>query len=217
MPDLVVGPYLFKTKKAAKDECKRVLNAYSLGATLQEPDAGLVLGALELHGGAEHKIGCGVASFQVEVDSYGHRCFWLTRLDGSRTYFSYKWCFDKPPDGLQRARFAFRCEIQAQVIAFKTEAFQGRPSVPCAATGTPLDWNSANVDHEPPLRVLRDTFLAAVEMRLADVVVQPWCEGEHRYLFADRRLATVWQQYHLEHARLQILSAEENSKKGGRG
>lgn len=215
MTELRVGPYLFKTKKAARDECKRVLNAYPLGATVEGQDAQFLLGVLERHGKAETKIGCGVASFQVDDGGFKSRCFWVTRLDGSRTEFSYRWCFEKPPDGLQRARFAFRCEIQEQVMSFKTQAFEGRRLVPCDVTGQMLDWARAHVDHNPAFHILRDRFLHIAQLRLNDIAVQPWRECEHRYLFTKRGLAQNWQWFHLENAGLRILSAEENVKRGG--
>lgn len=213
-----LGGFRFPSKKEAQDLCRRILHAYPLGATVEGRDAVFILSVLENHGNAEGKIGCGVSSFQVQADGYGHRCFWLTRVDGSRTYFSYLWCFKKPPGPEQRARLAFRCEVQDQVIAFKKFVFASAAAVRCACSGVEISWPEAHVDHEPPFHVLRDSFLAqAGAMSLAEVAVQPWREGEHRYLFVDRALAAAWSSYHAAYARLRVISAEENLKKGGAG
>jgi len=214
---LTLGGHLWETKKAAEGFCRKILHAYPLGATVTDAlDHHFLLDVLERHGNAEGKIGCGVVSFQVEPDKFGHRCFWLTRLDGTRTYFSYLWCFKKSPDNAQRARFAFRSEVQDQIIAFKTSAFRGNVTALSAISGKLLTWDQANVDHTPPLHALRDAFLVRAQTRLEDVSVQPWREGEHRYLFVSRAFAEAWRSFHSTYATLRIVSAEENAEKGGR-
>ena len=48
-----------------------------------------------MHPEAGDKIGPGVDSFSVERApgrSFGTRCFWVTRSDGTRTEFSYLTC-----------------------------------------------------------------------------------------------------------------------------
>lgn len=214
---LILGGHVWNTKKSAQDFCRTVLHAYPLGATVTDSqNHRFLLDVLERHGNAEGKIGCGVASFQIEPDKFGHRCFWLTRTDGTRTYFSYLWCFKTSPDNTQRARFAFRSEIQDQIIAFKTSAFAGRETVASAISGQLLTWKEANVDHTPPLHVLRDVFLDRARTRLEDISVQPWREGEHRYLFVNRDFAQAWASFHSTYATLRIVSVEENVEKGGR-
>lgn len=214
MPRFDIGPFVFPSKAQAREYCSRLLNEYALGVAVSADDFRFLHHLLERHGGAEQKIGCGVSSFEVQPDDFGHRCFWLTRVDGSRTYFSYRWCLDQAPNDLQRARFAFRHEIQDQIIAFKKEMFAQRSVAICAVSGRLLHWPEANVDHEPPLHALRDAFLLSAGLNLLDVAVQPWVEGEHRYLFTDRSLAARWSRYHAEHARLRIVLAEENARKG---
>lgn len=205
------------TKKSARERCSKILNAYQFGATISLLDHWFLLDVLQGHGNAENKIGCGVASFQVERHwQFGTPCFWITRVDGTRTYFGYKWCFEKSPSDETRARMGFRSEVVDQIVEFKTATFAGRDRIPCAITGIVIPWDEANVDHEPPFHVLRDSFLQQVGLSLGQVRIQPWREGESRYLFEDRQLASLWSNFHQQFARLQVISAEENAKKGGK-
>ena len=57
---------------------------------------------------------------------------------------------------------------------------------------------------------LRDDFLRGVQGSLSQISVQPWREGEHRILFADRTFAVSWAAYHQRHAVLRITSSGAN-------
>jgi hypothetical protein len=186
------------------------LYAYSLGQTVSEAHATFLYNLLLRHSKAEIKIGVGVASFQVERGEPRGQCFWLTRVDGTRTYFSYPACVrgeDLTPE--RKAADAFRHEIRDQLVSFKQSAFSGSP-VYCALTGVLVDFYNSHVDHVYPLKSLRRDFLLQEGLVLSRVRVQPWREGEHRILLADRELAERWSQYHLQRAQLRITSPEAN-------
>jgi uncharacterized protein DUF3223 len=206
-----VGDLVFPSKDALKKACQEVLYAHELGQTVTEPLYDKFLRDLLLrHSKAEIKMGVGVASFQVKQGEPRGRCFWLTRTDGTRTYFSYPACIrgeDLTPE--RKAAHAFRHEIRDQLISFKQSTFSG-PQVYCALTGAPVDFHNSHVDHVYPLKRLWQDFLLQEGLVLLQVQVQPWREGEHRILFADRAFAERWAEYHRQRAMLRITSAEAN-------
>ena len=104
---------------------------------------------------------------------------------------------------------SFRDEIREQLIDFKRMAFSN-PPVRCALTGVVVEPHTSHVDHVYELWRLRDDFLRGVQGSLSQISVQPWREGEHRILFADRTFAVSWAAYHQRHAVLRITSSGAN-------
>lgn len=215
-----VGDIVFASKDALKKACQEVLYAYDLGQTVTEPLYDAFLRELLLrHSKTEIKIGVGVASFQIEQGEPRGRCFWLTRVDGTRTYFSYPACIrgeDLTPE--KKATLAFRHEIRDQLIAFKQSVFTGS-DVRCALTGVMVDFYSSHVDHVYPLQRLQQDFLLGEHLSLSQIAVQQWQEGEQqrggaRILFLDRDFATRWSEYHQKHAVLRVTSPEANLQRG---
>lgn len=205
---LTIGAREFASKRAAADAIRTVLYAYKHGQTLTPEHAAFVGDVLERHPEREQKIGAGVASFQVQ-DNGGTMGFWLTRIDGSRTDFSFLSCLSAP-SAAQKARAAFRREIRDQIVAFRAAAFDWQSLVPCAVSGELVSIGNAHVDHCPTFESLLRDFESLHLLTLDDVAVEPTRDGETDTRLADRDLAKRWADYHREHARLRIVSARAN-------
>lgn len=89
---LIVGDTQFKTQKAANAFIRELLNAQQLNEPILEPHHSFLCALVSRHPRAAEKICAGIRHFTVGAASYGTRCFYLTRTDGSRTDFSYLKC-----------------------------------------------------------------------------------------------------------------------------
>src|SRR6185312_5660493 len=171
---IVVGARVFASKKDATVACQSLLKQ----KTLTPADQAFLADLLELHHERDQKVGCGVAEFYVGADGFGGRCFWLRRLDGSTTDWSFKTCIT-PPSPESEALAAFRRAILVQVRQHHESAFAESRFVNCAITGKPVQREFAHVDHRPPNTFLRlvNRFLEAEGLQLGSVAVLPTTDG----------------------------------------
>ena len=89
---LIVGDKHFRTQAEAKAVIKELLNSQPLKVVIPEPHHSFFCALLALHPRATEKIGAAIQHFTVEHALYGTRCFYLTRLDGTKTDFSTGKC-----------------------------------------------------------------------------------------------------------------------------
>ena len=206
---IVLGGESFKTQKAIRDRASRIMHATRLGADVEGVDLAFVLDLLARHCESDQKIGCGVASIQVEnAPGWSNRCFWITRLDGTRTDFGIQSCL-KPASHEQNVRSAMRTEVADQVAAFRREAFSRGP-VRCAVTDVDLTDALAHVDHAKPWTfvALAQEFLEGRDV--ADIKLLGQGDGDTVLTLADRELAARWHAFHAERAVLRVVSAAAN-------
>ena len=88
---LTIGGQYFATQKDAIFFIKQLLNTEPFAA-VREPFHSFLCALISRHPRAAEKIGTGLQHFTVELGLYGARCFYLNRVDGSRTDFSYLKC-----------------------------------------------------------------------------------------------------------------------------
>lgn len=202
-----IGNRLYKTKKSAGDAVRDILYAYQIGDTISDEHACFMAHLLELHAEREQKIGAGIASFQVE-QNIGSRGFWITRVDGTRTDFSFLSCLT-PRTPEMEARAAFRTEVREQIQDFKEKEFLGVLMIACPVTLAGVSKSTAHVDHfNPTFEELLAAFLDGAP--LTSVAVQPTADGETDTRLSDNVLAERWRSYHQENAKLRIVSRKAN-------
>lgn len=206
---MILGGQEFKTKKAVRDYASRILNGSTLGASLAGADFDFVFDLLARHIEADTKVGCGIASLEVEnAPGWKNRCFWITRVDGTRTDFGIQSCLN-PATHEQNVRSALRTEVADQVTAFRRNAF-AQGAVRCAVTGVDLTEALAHVDHAKPhtFIALAQDFLAAHDV--ASIALAGQGDGDTVLTIVDREIANQWRNYHATHARLRLVSAAAN-------
>lgn len=76
---------------------KRILNSYRVGERVSDSDSKHLQALLERHDDKDEKVGGGIDYFEVNKppDDFGGKCFWIVRLDGSKTDFSYTHCLKR--------------------------------------------------------------------------------------------------------------------------
>jgi hypothetical protein len=89
---VTIGARTFDTKNAARGFIRKILYGHPLQAPIVGPDHTVLLDLLGKHPSADEKIGFGVKHFTVEKAMGGTQCFYITRVDGSRSGFSFERC-----------------------------------------------------------------------------------------------------------------------------
>jgi hypothetical protein len=148
------------------------------------------------------KQGAGVLNVEVRVSGmYKSTGFWLVRADGTEVDISYRTALDGR--GTERARTtkAARCEISAQMGAWKVANPMLEPGMHC--------------DHIEPFDAILTDWLRAVGLEHGEIVVISNKVG-FQDLFLSRELALSWQRFHKRRARYQWLAAAENIAKSNK-
>lgn len=210
--DAVVNGELFTTKAALTARCRGMLQG--------EIDQPFLYSLLQRHSKAVQKIGCGVRHFDVRVNQpFGTRGFWIVRVDGTETDFSYIACIS-PPSKEADALKAMRNAIHPQILAFKQWAFAPTGMYNCALTGQRIAFSSSHVDHKPPrtFDALVQSFLSSYQFKLSDIEVNDTLDGDIETCMKDGPTKELWQTFHQTYAILQITSAAANLSQGrGKG
>jgi Protein of unknown function (DUF3223) len=88
---LTIGGRYFARQKDAVFFIRELLNKEPL-ATVREPFHSFLCDLISRHPRAPDKIGKGIDHFTIGPGLFGTLCFYLHRVDGSRTDFSYMKC-----------------------------------------------------------------------------------------------------------------------------
>jgi hypothetical protein len=202
------------SKAALRAKLSEVLNAHRVGDTLEGEEAKFVREMLNRHPRAEQKVGCGVRRLYVgEGFKRGARCFWLERLDGSRTDFSFLKCLSAPTAYAVVCKAA-RQAILGQILAYKEEFFASarRRDEParCALTQEPVAEDYCHVDHVIPFDALLREFLRVEGLRAPEIEILGTGDGEQVKRFADEVLAQRWRTFHRDRAVLRVTTPKAN-------
>lgn len=215
-----IGNRLYASKAQATDAVRAVRAKYRCGENVSDPeDVCFLYDLLCLHPSAAQKIGSGVHSFQVERNGptignpQGTVGFWVTRIDGTRTDFSFLVCLT-PHTHEHKVRSALRSEVREEIAAFKSWFFSScGEQVPCALTGEIVTWGTCHVDHDPSFDSLIKNWMRAENLTWDLLRVRPQTDGEIVHRLQDQPAIESWVLYHRQHARLQIVSISANLSK----
>lgn len=200
----------FASKKAVEDECRRIRDAYAALTPVREAeDFAFLLGVLRLHRDAAEKIGPGVRAFWSDYTTYGTRGFWLERLDGTKTDWSFLHAL-KHPSRREEALSALRNEIRYQIEDFRDRAFAGKDFVVCGISGQPVGLGEHHVDHVTPFNSLAEAFVAQYKAKLEDIEIQPSRDNSVTRLLQCQEDREAWQRFHAQRATLRIVSIKAN-------
>jgi len=206
--EVVIGPYVFKTKKEAKETIIAVKNVYPDGEVLREPEHSLILELIAKHPRADEKIGCGIREFSVgpDIEFNKDRCFYLKRLDGSASDFSLHKCIDgeKEKDLIYAA---LRSEIIDFVRLFRDGEFAKGPRT-CPFTGSKLNLGSCHVDHAPPstFNHLVRSWLSHSGFQVNEIKISLGADMTNSRVMTDADQRMSWRKFHDENACLRLTS-----------
>ena len=212
MPEFLLGPCRFPTKKAAVEAEQEILRTQPLGTPLAGTEADLIAALVALHHDAPRKIGAGIAAIDVRRMDGGSRAFWIRRTDGTVENFSYRRCFEGQRTPRAAALSALRKAIEPQILSFRREEFYRARSagerIVCPLTGNTLaDDVTTHVDHVEEFVGLAEQFAAAyggleqIPTRSAD---------DYGDEIDDDDIHDAWTQYHATYAQLRLLHRAAN-------
>ena len=159
---------------------------------------------------------------QLEPTDKGTSCFWLERIDGSRTDFSYISCIKAKAKSLyQDYAEACRQTVAGDLIKAKKAHFDvygdasGR--VPCDLTGELLLPDEAHLDHAQPMtfEVMVQAFRAATGIEPSRDILSKSQDQQFATTFTDPDIAQRFRDYHHRVANLRIIKSGLNLRLGG--
>lgn len=191
----------FKTKAAALLSIRDTIRRCQGRGPLVGADADLAFGLLSLHSSVQVKAGTGIAHIYVAPGpSFGHNCFWVKRVDGTCTDFSFHECLT-PSSGLKKLTNAARQAVAGQQIAW----LRANPANVCGHAG------ESHADHHPT--GFKQIFTAWLGAQPATPALSPTADASCEERFSDPAIAADWQAYHQQHATLRTLCKTCNLRK----
>ena len=169
---------------------------------------------IDRHPDAARKIGAGIDHFEIRKNpKFPGKVFWLVRVDGTETDFSYRRCVNgaEPLHRLQ-VLSALRAVISDQVIDFKRRALT--PDARCSLTGAPLNEENVHVDHDPPFIEIARAFFE--EVGVETIKLAPSGDGQIGRTLLDPDIARRWADFHRARATLFLTTAKANISKGAK-
>lgn len=211
----------FASKAALERYCRTIIERYGDGEVMRDEDGMFFLSLiLERHDCPQDKIVPGledeIVGIRVRHNS-GYRLYGASDTNVNHLFVAYaggferdfswkKCCHGFKPEAV--ATGAMRRAVWEQIASYKKLRFLAG-SVTSDASGEPLDWSSARVDHYPKTFAwLRDTFLASEPLALAAVATKS--DPEVGVAMADDGLRERWAAYHDAHKTLRLVSVREN-------
>lgn len=201
----------FATQKDLASYVSAMLRDYGqhVPVRLMHEDEAFIGDLLLRHPSVDRKVGCGVAAIWIRRNGAFGNGFYVERTDGTLIDFSYKQCI-RPFTQASKAKFAFRRAIDDQVLAIKKAVFYNAGQIVCPVTNEVITWETAHVDHEPPLTfaALLAEFctLRAIDLDTIDLYEPKTGIGK----LLPPAIEADWSLWHRDRARLRVISAEAN-------
>lgn len=89
---MTIGQRNFETRNAARRFIEELLYSQPLNVAIGEPHHSFLNALISRHPHAEQMVAQGIDHFTVKYAVQGRRCFCLTRVDGTKTDFSFLQC-----------------------------------------------------------------------------------------------------------------------------
>lgn len=210
-PVILRGERHWPTRKAAEDHYRAILHKWPHGWEIDGAEGRDLMALVENHPEADQKIGCGVARFFTGPAEYGTSCFWLERLDGSRTDWSFKSALGGITKTLaSRWRQAARDAVRPDILAFRDVVFSSDPR--CAETGEPLTLETCHIDHTAPWTFERivSGYTSARPFDYRSEVLERHGDMQFVTKFADDDVRARFVIYHNANATLRAVLASVN-------
>jgi len=205
---IVVNGESFSTKAGLTARVKGILHGRT---ALDEDSVAFLRDLVRRHRSAAEKIGPGIRTFRiVNVRPYNMKGFEIVRVDGTVTDVSYLECIT-PTTPRHWFYASCRTAVLDQIAAAKDVAFAGSDSISCPITREMVTRDTCHADHAAPW-----TFEAIVDSFVVECAIDPsevaYVDGDGSVgsRFVDTKFAARFAAFHLERARLRIVSKRAN-------
>jgi len=212
---MTVAGNSFPTKKAVATHVRAVVERYLDHVDLAEEDFSFLQELLTHHPWAAQKMGAGVKRIWIADSGRKNRCFFLERVDGSRTDFSWLQCLS-PKDYRLDFHKACRAVIEPVMNTFRLNFLRNNPRAVCEVLKVPLNLGNSHCDHKAPntFLVLVEDFLREGNLVLNEDLFLLHQDGMIGCCFASASLAAGWLAYHNQRSVLRVISATANLRLG---
>ena len=218
MPYLINDEW-FATKDAVKDRCRQILARTPDSTMVSDADSDFLYGLFQHHDEWAEKAGEGVKGITTQMTSHGTRCFMLRRHCDTEIDIAFSHSIklipstrakQLQPQKLLDFRAGARTAITEQIRLFRDQRLVG--AISCPVTGESLGRHNVAVDHIAPntFDQLLFSFCQANQINPLGVVVAS--RNGVVAVLGDTNLRMAWEDYHLKHAQLRILSKTGNLK-----
>ena len=193
-------------KTQIKDYVNRLVGRYETEVDLSAEDFDFMLTLLLSHENSTEKIGPGVKRMWLQSTRYGNKCFWLERLDGTKTDFSYYKCLTASNDHSDYLK-ACRKAIEPLVIGVRDSVFGDRDKICCPILGIQITRHESHVDHYPHqfIDLAKEFFISQNKKIEVD-----HGDGRIGVIFKDKDMEKSWVEFHEKHASLRVISEKAN-------
>lgn len=186
---------------------------------VSDVDSDFLYGLFLHHDEWAEKAGEGVKGISTQMTPHGTRCFMIRRHCDTEIDISFSHSIklipstrarQRQPQKLLDFRAAARTAITEQIRLFRDQNLIG--AVSCPVTGESVGRYSVAVDHTAPdtFDWLLFSFCQANQINPIGVVVAS--RNGVVAVLGDTNLRMAWEDYHLKHAKLRILSKTGNLK-----
>ncbi len=203
----------FNSKKSVIEYVRETIyNKYPDFQELSADHLRFMIGLLRYHPWGDQKIGIGIKKIWIQSnDKFPTKCFWLERIDETKTDFSFHQCVS-PSSLLRDFKEACRRAIAALVIDFRKQYFHDKNKAICPILGKPMTIFTSHVDHMPPntFEKIINEFIEMLKIDIEKVPLINHGDGNIGNYFADITFEKNWVNFHNERAKLRVISAEAN-------
>jgi len=212
------GHRSFPTKKSATAFFQELLASHNAQDELtgESPDFPDVRALLERHPDRDQKVGCGIGAFIVRLDANGNKMFWLRRLDGTETDFSFYSCVNGRGPSLRQefaeaARFAVFPEMKSYKARYFAERANDQGMAPCEETEKLMTIADAHVDHYPiTFDQIVERFLESESIVPSRAILSAQADNQQTTTFTCRETEQRFIDFHRRHATLLVVHKSVN-------
>ena len=143
----------------------------------------------------------------------GTDCFWIERIDGTKTDFSYMRAVEAKDKSLdQQFSDACRNAVQNDIDEIKKEFFDvhsdDEGKIKCPITGKKIAIYESKIIHEEtfPFRAIVDDFVSENGIEINKDILTPPADGQVTTEFVDEAMKEKFRKFHKENAVLQVVS-----------
>lgn len=219
---IVIGPKSFKYQKDAIEYFRDLLSISRANVTVDGEHHEILSALIERHPKATRKIGVGIKRFYKAPTEMGTSCFWLERVDGTKTDFSFYAAVKAKGKSLyqefaEACRNAVKNDLEDAKKGFFEQYGDEDRKVSCDITGEKLAIYESHLDHKKPLtfQVIVRTFIIANKIEIQKSILSMSQDGQFETTFVDQSIKHQFIAYHRQVADLRIINPSANASLGG--
>ncbi len=196
------------TKVDVKKIIQNILNNCEINIWLDKENKEILIDLLKNHEDYYSKVGCGIKGFKIKYNSWNQKSFYLYRVDGSSTDFSYLACLN-PQTLNSLIKSACRNAIKKDIISFKIRKFEIEKITKSEISNEEVSFNNCEVDHfNPTFKEIFKEWIKNKNVTRNDI--SPSKDNCETIFFNDNKLRDDFRIFHNELSNLRIITHKEN-------